>query len=138
MADVLVLICTAGDLAGERIVVPEGGLDFGRSSDNHVVITDDGVSRFHARMLFDNGSLWLQDAGSRNGIFVNGTRVTQHQALKSGDQVTIALHQFVVRLESNSGVPAPTRNKATGNEETTEEEDGTKPRSWFWPFKRNG
>jgi len=140
MADVPVLVCVDGTLTGQHIVVTEGGLNLGRSEDNHVQIDDDGVSRFHARLLLDNGSLWLQDAGSRNGVFVNGARITQHVALKVGDQVTIAKHTFVVRLETDSQVPAATRARpahASGGDATTESEDPPEatPRSrWFWPF----
>jgi pSer/pThr/pTyr-binding forkhead associated (FHA) protein len=97
MADVPVLVCTSGELAGKRIPVPEGGLGIGRSPENTVVIHDEGVSRYHGRLLFDNGSLWLQDAGSRNGVFVNGARVTGHKALKVGDSITIAQHTFELR-----------------------------------------
>lgn len=125
MADVPVLVCTGGSLAGTRIEVPEGGLNIGRSSENEVVLQDDGVSRFHARLLYDNGSLWLQDAGSRNGVFVNGVRVTGHQALRVGDKIKIAEHQFTLQWDEpddESGVrPVP------------DLDDGEKKR-WWWPF----
>jgi pSer/pThr/pTyr-binding forkhead associated (FHA) protein len=66
------------------------------------------VSRYHARLVFENGSLWLQDAGSRNGVFVNGVRVTGHKALKVGDSMTIAEHTFELRwLDDESSVEAP-------------------------------
>ena len=129
MADVPVLVCTAGDLAGSRLRVPEGGLGIGRSDENAVVIQDEGVSRYHARLLYDNGSLWLQDAGSRNGVFVNGVRVTGHKALKVGDSITIAQHTFELKWEDDleSGDPPAQREGS---------EDGTdRPRRrWFWPF----
>lgn len=152
MADIPVLLCTAGALAGRTIRVPEGGLDIGRSEDNHVVVQDEGVSRFHARLLYDNGSLWLQDAGSRNGVFVNGVRITGHKALKVGDEITIALHQFTVHwaneLETGetSAQPSPSSSNrdtedssvrrgsgdaASGSGDTTED---TPKRRWFWPF----
>ena len=34
--DVPVLVCTAGELVGLRVAVPEGGLGIGRSADNVV------------------------------------------------------------------------------------------------------
>lgn len=134
MADVPVLVCIEGDLQGQRIAVPEGGLNLGRAPENHVVIEDEGVSRFHAHMLFDNGALWLRDAGSRNGVFVNGARVTQHQALKVGDEVQIAKHRFLVKLEPESMLP-PDRSQggADGNQDTTQSEPPPAKR-WFWPF----
>jgi pSer/pThr/pTyr-binding forkhead associated (FHA) protein len=138
MADIPVLVCTAGALAGQRFQIPDGGIGIGRSDDNAVVITDEGVSRFHARLLFDNGSLWLQDAGSRNGVFVNDVRISGHKALKVGDKLTIALHTFELQWldekVSKSKGPAPT---GPSEQDTTEEHasEGAKPkRPWYWPF----
>ncbi len=129
MADVPVLVCTAGELAGRHIGVPEGGLGIGRAEENTVVIHDDGVSRYHARLLFDNGSLWLQDAGSRNGVFVNGVRVTGHKALKVGDSITIAQHTFELKWKADlqSGGPDTT------NAEPPQQDERPR-RRWFWPF----
>jgi pSer/pThr/pTyr-binding forkhead associated (FHA) protein len=159
MADVPVLVCTSGELAGKRIPVPEGGLGIGRSPENTVVIHDEGVSRYHGRLLFDNGSLWLQDAGSRNGVFVNGARVTGHKALKAGDSITIAQHTFELRWpdedESSREAPVspkePERSRRASTVSTappasrpTVPKNNSKPpeptsepsprRRWFWPF----
>jgi pSer/pThr/pTyr-binding forkhead associated (FHA) protein len=125
MADKPVLVCTAGALAGQTIEVPEGGLDLGRAEENQVVIRDDGVSRFHARLLFENGSLWLQDAGSRNGVFVNGLRISGHQQIKVGDEIAIALHRFEVQWQDD---PRPRR------EPESSPADANARRRWFWPF----
>jgi pSer/pThr/pTyr-binding forkhead associated (FHA) protein len=134
MADIPVLVCTRGKLAGERFVATETrGLKLGRADDNDVVIQDDGVSRFHAELLYTNGSLWLRDAGSRNGVFVNGNRVVGHQALKVGDDITVAEHGFSVQwdgAEQTEERPAPKRAAEP------EPDTGPKPtkRRWFWPF----
>ena len=122
MADAPVLVCTGGSLDGTRFNVPEGGLSIGRSDENDVVIDDDGVSRFHVRLLYDNGSLWLQDAGSRNGVFVNEKRVTGHQALKVGDEIAIAEHRFTVAWAEP--------DDDTGIRERPVETD----KRWWWPF----
>lgn len=127
MADVPVLVCTIGALTGKRLRVPEGGLMIGRHADNGLVLPDGGVSRYHARLLFDNGSLWLQDAGSRNGVFVNGTRITQHKALKVDDVITIAQHSFELKWEDDLESVEPERD--------TQRPDGEqRRRRWFWPF----
>ena len=128
MADIPVLVCTAGALRGTRFVVPEdGALRIGRADENDVVISDDGVSRFHAELLNQNGSLWLQDAGSRNGVFVNGVRVITHQALKVGDEIAVAEHRFALRWDepdevTKPGMPAEASERRVGR------------RRWFWPF----
>ena len=90
MSDVPELVCKEGPLSGQRFPVQDGGLDIGRAEENHVVLPDDpAVSRFHARLLYDNGSLWLRDAGSRNGIFVNDKRLGDHRDLRVGDTIRI-------------------------------------------------
>lgn len=125
MADVPVLVCTGGTLEGNRVEVPEGGLNIGRSDDNDVVIPDDGVSRYHARLLYDNGSLWLQDAGSRNGVFVNDVRVTGHQALRVGDEIRIADHTFTLQwAEEDESVVG----------QRPELEESSEGKRWWWPF----
>lgn len=129
MADVPVLVCTEGSMKGRVIPVPDGGLTVGRADDNDIVINADGVSRYHARLLYEGGSLWLQDAGSRNGVFVNGNRVTDHRALRAEDIVTVADHTFAVRWQDElTEIPA---------DDETEEADAPtngarKP--WYWPF----
>lgn len=133
MADVPVLVCTTGELAGRRIPVPEGGIGIGRSPENAVVIHDEGVSRYHGRLLFENGSLWLQDAGSRNGVFVNGSRVTGHKALKVGDSITIAQHTFELRWQDEE----PSSQEAAVDELAPEDPSPDEPgarRRWYWPF----
>ena len=127
MSDAPVLVCTAGALQGSRFHVPDtGSLKIGRAEDNQVVIKDDGVSRLHAELVLQNGSLWLQDSGSRNGIFVNGARVTSNMQLKVGDELTIANHTFAVRWDDPDSKTKPTEGEPDG------ERRGK--RKWFWPF----
>ena len=130
MADVPVLVCTGGSLQGQVFHVPEGGLTLGRANENNIVILDDGVSRYHARLLYDGGSLWLQDAGSRNGVFVNGNRVTDHRALKVGDVIGLAEHTFAVRWQADlQDEPTDPRD-----EDTTEAPATESRKPWYWPF----
>jgi pSer/pThr/pTyr-binding forkhead associated (FHA) protein len=60
----------------------------GRSSDADLVLTDDTVSRKHARIYASRGALWLRDLGSRNGTLVNGRNVAHHR-LRPGDRISI-------------------------------------------------
>jgi len=128
MADAPILLCTSGALEGQRVEVPDGGLEIGRAAENGLVLPDDGVSRFHARLLLDNGSLWIQDAGSRNGVFVNGVRVTGHRALKVGDEISIAETVFAVRWDELGEEDTDTTGEpGSGTRRTAK-------RRWFWPF----
>jgi len=61
----------------------------GRSSDATLTMDHDGVSRIHCKVLKLPGGVELRDAGSTNGTFVNGDRVTVHR-LEDGDKIQIA------------------------------------------------
>lgn len=137
MADIPILVFIDGPSEGTHVRVPDGGLDIGRSDENHLVLTDEGVSRFHARLLYDNGSLWIQDAGSRNGVFVNEERLAGHRALKVEDRVVIACHTFEVRwAEKESDVATTYVDEGDTTDNPTEETEPIRKggRRWFWPF----
>lgn len=79
--------------AGGRI--PPEGLTIGRTSENAIVVKDVLASRRHARLVRSPAGLGIEDAGSVNGTFVNGTRI-QQALLREGDIVTIGNVDFVV------------------------------------------
>jgi diguanylate cyclase (GGDEF)-like protein len=47
------------------------------------------MSRHHATFRFVGGAATLEDAGSRNGTFVNGRRIAGPIALESGDRIQV-------------------------------------------------
>jgi diguanylate cyclase (GGDEF)-like protein len=61
-------------------------LEVGRLAKNQLHLPLEGVSRLHARIVFQDGAYWIEDLGSANGTFVQGVRVTRHQ-LADGDVV---------------------------------------------------
>ncbi len=48
----------------------------GRNLDNDIVVTNDRVSRYHAEIVRRGEELMIVDKGSRNGVWVNGWRIT--------------------------------------------------------------
>ncbi len=63
-------------------------VSIGREADNTIQLNDDRVSRFHAKVQDDGGSVILTDLDSTNGTRVNGHPV-QIRVLQIGDLVTI-------------------------------------------------
>lgn len=136
------LLGTHGLHAGHQFIITPEGLRIGREAGNEVHIDDAGVSRQHARVLLHNGSVWVQDAGSRNGIFVNGDRVPDHKQLKVGDKLTVGSHAFEViatgiatssRPAAAATPPPAVRRNAAGREDTRPE-PAAPPRWKIWPF----
>jgi pSer/pThr/pTyr-binding forkhead associated (FHA) protein len=60
----------------------------GRSSELDMVLVEDMVSRKHAKIVFSDGKITIEDLGSTNGTFVNGEKVKQAR-LKEGDRILI-------------------------------------------------
>lgn len=56
----------------------------GRHTQSSIVLTDDGVSRKHARIVRQGDRYVLEDQGSANGTFVRGQKVERH-VLTDGD-----------------------------------------------------
>ena len=94
-----VLVATKGLLEGARYPVGADGVTLGRDPECTVILDDPNVSRFHARLVFHNAAIWVQDAGSRNGVFLNGKRVVRHKQFSPGDEMLIGDHGFTLELD---------------------------------------
>jgi len=75
----------------------------GRSADNDVVVDDLFVSRRHCAILVHHDrTCVVQDIASKNGTFVNGTRITSPTKLQLGDEIRICSRQFVFLNRSSN------------------------------------
>jgi predicted component of type VI protein secretion system len=66
----------------------------GREEGNLLRLNDERVSRYHAKVQFDNGEIILTDLESTNGTRVNNT-VVQIRRLRPGDRVSIGRSQLL-------------------------------------------
>lgn len=93
----------AGDpflLVDGRVVALAGArLSVGRTETNDVALPGDGeVSRLHAELERIAGEWTVVDDGlSRNGTFVNGTRISGRTRLRDGDVVRVGRSELVFR-----------------------------------------
>jgi pSer/pThr/pTyr-binding forkhead associated (FHA) protein len=71
-------------------------LRIGRSITADISLEDPMISRKHAVIERNSGSIRVLDDRSLNGVFVNGERVDEQRRLGDGDEVQIA--GFVLRL----------------------------------------
>ncbi|MDJ0794014.1 MAG: FHA domain-containing protein [Woeseiaceae bacterium] len=68
-------------------------LSIGRTPDNDIQLNAPFISRRHAVVQTDGDATRVIDWGSKNGVYVNSTRVTEH-FLTNGDIVTIGNAHF--------------------------------------------
>lgn len=64
-------------------------LRIGRHSENHIVVNDKSVSRFHARLICRNNRYYIDNVQGQNGIYVNGTRIYAETKLDELDVVRL-------------------------------------------------
>ncbi len=102
-----VLVGIEGKVQGQSWPVTAEGLRLGRQRGNEVRIDDLGVSRQHARLVPHDGALWLQDLGSRNGVFVNGARVVGQRQVEAGDRIALGTHILEIQEEASGDLPEP-------------------------------
>jgi hypothetical protein len=62
-----------------------------------MILDDPKVSNPHARFRVENQKFVLWDCGSRNGTYVNGTRIRNATVLKENDLIKIGETVFVIK-----------------------------------------
>ncbi|MEN6350298.1 MAG: FHA domain-containing protein [Syntrophomonas sp.] len=76
------------------IVMPQKSLTIGRDPGNDMVLDHPMVSRFHARIDYQNGRYFISDLGSSNGTFVNGSRINRNHPLHKGSLISVGSYSY--------------------------------------------
>jgi hypothetical protein len=98
----------AGPSTGRLVVVKSADLDQGRDyeldsarvtvgrgrGNDIAIVTDDYASARHARFEPRQDGVWVQDLGSTNGTYLNGTRLDEPRRLQKGDVVRVGETQL--------------------------------------------
>ena len=84
-----------GSIDGQELRFPlfKDRLTIGRTEQNDIQLNASYVSRRHAVIVTERDATRVIDWGSKNGVFVNAARVTEH-FLQNGDTVTIGTADF--------------------------------------------
>ena len=82
------LVMRSGPTIGKTYPLNSQEVTIGRDAVNTIAINDAEISRRHARMEFRGSAYMIQDLGSTNGTFINGTRISEMQVLNPGDTVS--------------------------------------------------
>ncbi len=98
----VVLVTFKADGERRSFSLPRTITVIGRREDCDLRIPLGEVSRKHCRFIIDKDALRLEDLGSSNGTFHNGTRV-QEAVIGAGDTVQVGPVIFVIQID---GQPA--------------------------------
>jgi pSer/pThr/pTyr-binding forkhead associated (FHA) protein len=75
---------------GERFELDSAPLTVGRGTPNDIELQgDEFASAKHARIEPRRDGVWVEDIGSTNGTYVNGTRIERPRRLTPGDVVRV-------------------------------------------------
>ena len=67
----------------------------GRSADNDLALqADEFASSHHARVEPRRDGVWVEDVGSTNGTFVNGSKLSRPRRLDPGDVIRVGETDF--------------------------------------------
>jgi len=97
------LQCLTGAEMGRTFALAEAVTELGRGQGAAVRLRDRAVSRSHARIRYEEGTFFLEDQDSPNGVFLNGQRVDASPALQEGD--IIELGRTLLRFQAPVAEP---------------------------------
>lgn len=103
------LVWQDGDLIKNQWVLNRAPMTIGRAPECEVHMDVRWVSRVHARIHMEGAHYLLEDAGSKNGVFVNGQRVTDPRPLEDGDRIQLAPGLELIFVDSEATAPLPGR-----------------------------
>jgi pSer/pThr/pTyr-binding forkhead associated (FHA) protein len=103
----VVLRVDAGRNAGQEIPIRVHRFLIGRADDCHLRANSTQVSRYHCAVIVEEGRVSVRDYGSRNGTFVQGTRIAERCPLNHGDRLQVGPLHFVVVVQDEPAGPEP-------------------------------
>jgi pSer/pThr/pTyr-binding forkhead associated (FHA) protein len=125
-------------VAPVTVITPHGDVEIltgsilvGRLPECDVCLDDNLVSRMHARISVQNGSVVVEDLHSTNGVYVNGLRVGHSTTMREGDRILIGTTELslfesrdssLMRIKAArpiSSSPTPQKPAPTPHKQTT-------------------
>jgi predicted component of type VI protein secretion system len=91
----------------------EGQFAVGRSAGCQLSLDDPLVSRRHALLVVSKDGVTIEDLQSRNGVIVNGQRITGRTALRAGDKIVIGSQELTL-LEGRESAGRETASHQVG------------------------
>jgi hypothetical protein len=111
-------VTSSGSFRGRAYEIHVPLAHVGRGSHNDIVIQDDSVSETHAKLQRRDDGWYVVDAGSTNGTYVDGHRLSAERRLEGGLEMRFGGVKAIFRGPSVEGrteipesAPAPSANE---------------------------
>ena len=98
-------------LEGQRLPLISLKSRVGRHPENEIVLEEQGVSRFHAELVWEDQQLFLVHVSRTNPTYVDGARVEGRVPLNGGEEIRLA-DRVALRIELGEAVGAVARASA--------------------------
>jgi Zn-dependent protease with chaperone function len=85
----------------------------GRNLDNDIVIQSDRISRYHVEIERQGRDFVITDKNSRNGVWVNGAKITAPTLIQSGDTLRIGRQEFTFQIKHQAHEHSETASSLT-------------------------
>jgi pSer/pThr/pTyr-binding forkhead associated (FHA) protein len=111
MAQSFQLTVKAGPNPGKVYEFDQDEVVVGRDLGNDIVVSDADISRRHAHLVRQGDAYLVEDLGSTNGTYVNGTRLSGPQLLEGGESIlfgsSVEMEYAPVAYDVNATVITP-------------------------------
>jgi pSer/pThr/pTyr-binding forkhead associated (FHA) protein/tetratricopeptide (TPR) repeat protein len=105
------------DDEGKTVAVPliRDEITIGRQEGNTIRLSEQNVSRRHARLVRREGALLLEDLSSYNGTKLNGAAISASAPLKDGDVFLIGDYRMAIKEDRPSAAVPLAAHAAVGS-----------------------
>lgn len=100
-------------------------ITIGRVQSNDIVLPKANVSKRHAKILNESGSIVVVDAKSTNGTYINGNRIDAPYDWQDGDRIFVG--DYTLELETDAAKDEPVPPPPPDDEESAETQTRADP-----------
>jgi DNA-binding response OmpR family regulator len=109
LTNTALLIWQVGEVIKEQWTLEDDDILLGRDETCQIGLSSRWISRIHAHLRRDGNHYILEDANSKNGLYVNGQRIYKPHTLMDGDKIQLAPGLDLIFVDSGATAPLPGR-----------------------------
>lgn len=122
MSDTRYLILQRGSARLQILEIRPGQrVTIGRTQGNSLIVPDRKCSRLHCELFCGNGTWYVRDCQSRNGVFVDGAKIDGDTAVQIGQMISVG--DFAIQLSARHPEQTPMEESSGAQTASTDEED---------------